>query len=41
VTLECDKGIYEFPNGIESNQVYIGGNGNSIEDVKPLRWRKP
>lgn len=41
VTLECAKGIYEFPNGIESNQVYIGGNGNSIEDVKPLRWRKP
>lgn len=38
VTLECSKGKYEFTEGIKSNQVYLGGNGTSIEDAVPLKW---
>ena len=38
VTLECSKGKYEFTEGIKSNQVYLGGKGESIEDALPLKW---
>lgn len=38
VTLECSKGKYEFTEGIRSNQVYLGGKGESIDDALPLKW---
>ena len=38
VTLECSKGKYEFTEGIKSNQVYLGGKGESIDDALPLKW---
>jgi hypothetical protein len=41
VTLECRKGKYEFTEGIKSNQVYLGGKGESIEDAVPLKWGAP
>ncbi len=41
VTLECRKGKYEFTEGIKSNQVYLGGKGESIEEAEPLKWGAP
>lgn len=41
VTLECRKGKYEFTEGIKSNQVYLGGKGDSIEEAEPLKWGAP
>lgn len=41
VTLECTKGRYEFAKGIKSNQVYLGGKGESINEALPLEWSKP
>ena len=41
VTLECSKGKYEFTEGIRSNQVYLGRNGESIDDALPLKWSNP
>lgn len=41
VTLECSKGKYEFPNGIKRNTLYVGGNGNNLEEARPLKWIKP
>lgn len=41
LVLECDKGRYVFENGIERNQVYVGRNGNSLDEVQPLSWETP
>lgn len=41
LVLECDKGRYVFENGIERNQVYVGKNGNSLDEVQPLSWETP
>lgn len=41
VTLECNKGRYVFENGIEKNQVYVGRNGSSLDEVQPLQWETP
>lgn len=38
VYLECSKGRVEFPNCIESNHLYIGGNADDINDALPLKW---
>ena len=38
VTLECSKGNYEFTEGIRSNQIYLGGKGESLDDALPLKW---
>lgn len=38
VVLECSKGQYVFENGIEQNQIYVGRNGATYNEVKPLPW---
>lgn len=39
VFLECSKGSYEFVDGIESNQLYIGSYADDIEEAQPLQWK--
>lgn len=41
LVLECNKGHYVFENGIEQNQVYVGRNGNSLDEIQPLSWETP
>lgn len=38
VYYECSKGRVEFPDGIISNQLYVGSAANNIDDAKPLKW---
>lgn len=41
VVLECGKGRCVFEDGIGRNQVYVGRNGNSLDEVQPLSWETP